>query len=345
MDKKIDIIIPAYNAQESIERTIASIAIQSMKDEVVVTIVNDCDGKDYSKVVNRYKDLLDIREIKLEENGGPGVARQYGIDNTNLPYFTCIDADDTFAGAFAIELLYKNLIQDPNAACCIGSFMEEHEDLQFVPHVQDLIWMFGKLYRRSFIKRYDIKFNETRANEDNGFNTIVRLCSDEVEKIIFIQDVVYYWHFKEDSITRINNCEYSYNQSFVGYTDNMIYAVREAKKKKPFNGYINLWATQVMINLYVYYLQTVERDPRFIDQNFNSCVKFYKEIFKNIYQELEPNIFKEIYSTVMRDSAAGMIGVAPEVTIYQFFDILDEKIKAQEENKNLDESVVKGNAE
>jgi len=344
MDKKIDVIIPAYNAQKSIERTIASIAIQSMKDELKVTIVNDCDGKDYSKVINRYKDLLDIREIRLDNNGGPGVARQYGIDNTDLPYFTCIDADDTFSGAFSIELLYKNLIQDSYAACCVGSFLEEHENLQFVPHTQDLIWMFGKLYRRSFIKKYDIRFNETRANEDNGFNTIVRLCSDEIERIIFIQDVVYYWHFKEDSITRINNCEYSYNQSFVGYTDNMIYAVREAKKKKPFNGYINLWATQVMINLYVYYLQTVERDPRFIEQNFNSCMKFYKEIFKNIYNELEPNIFKEIYSTVMRDSAAGMIGVAPEVTIYQFFDILDEKL-SDENTKNLNESVVKGNAE
>ena len=39
-----------------------------------------------------------------------------------------------------------------------------------------------------------------------------------------------------------------------------------------------------------------------------------------------------------------MIGLAPEVTIYQFFDILDEKINEKKE-KNLDESVVKGNAE
>ena len=306
-----------------------------MREQIKVTIVNDADTEGYDKVINRYKDILDIREIRLNKNGGPGVARQYGIDNTNLPFFTCIDADDTFSGAFAVEVLYRKLEQDKTASCCVGSFMEEHENLQFVPHVQDLVWMFGKLYRRSFIKKYDIKFNETRANEDNGFNTLVRLCSDDIEKIIFIQDVVYYWHFKEDSITRINNCEYSYNQSFVGYTDNMIYAIKEAKKKKPFNGYINLWATQVMINLYVYYLQTVERDPRFIEQNFNSCVKFYKEIFKNIYQELEPQIFKEIYSTVMKDSAAGMIGVAPEVTIYQFFDILDEKIN---------ESVVKNDA-
>lgn len=328
MDKNtlIDIIIPAYKAQESIERTVGSIAIQSMKDSIKVTIVNDCDSKNYDKVIKRYSDILDIQEIKLNKNGGPGVARQYGIDNTSAPFFTCIDADDTFAGAFAIEILYRNLMNDPKNVVSIGTFLEEHEELQFVPHIQDMIWMFGKLYKRSFIEKYNIRFNDTRANEDNGFNTIIRLCSDEYEKIAFIQDVVYYWHFKEDSITRINNCEYSYNQSFPGYTENMIYAIKVAKKNKPFNGYINLWACQVMINLYVYYLQTCERDPRFKEQNFASCVKFYKEIFCNIYNELEPKVFKEICSTVMRDSAPGMIGVVPDITIYQFFDIMDGEI-------------------
>lgn len=325
-EKIIDIIIPAYKAQESIERTMASIAIQSIKDQIKITIVNDCDKNDYSKVISRYSDILDITEIKLSQNGGPGVARQYGIDNTSCRYFTCIDADDTFAGAFAIEVLYKNLISNQGAICCVGSFLEEHEDLQFVPHFQDLIWMFGKLYDREFIKRYDIRFNDTRANEDNGFNTLVRLCSDDRERIVFIQDLVYYWHFKEDSITRINNCEYSYNQSFPGYTENMIYAVKEAKKRKPFNGYINLWASQVMFNLYVYYLQTCERDPRFKEQNFKSCVKFYREVFRDINKELSDKIFKEIYSKVMMDSAQGMMGVAPEITIYQFLDILEEEI-------------------
>ena len=304
----------------------ASIAIQSIKDQIKITIVNDCDKNDYSKVISRYSDILDITEIKLSQNGGPGVARQYGIDNTSCRYFTCIDADDTFAGAFAIEVLYKNLISNQGAICCVGSFLEEHEDLQFVPHFQDLIWMFGKLYDREFIKRYDIRFNDTRANEDNGFNTLVRLCSDDRERIVFIQDLVYYWHFKEDSITRINNCEYSYNQSFPGYTENMIYAVKEAKKRKPFNGYINLWASQVMFNLYVYYLQTCERDPRFKEQNFKSCVKFYREVFRDINKELSDKIFKEIYSKVMMDSAQGMMGVAPEITIYQFLDILEEEI-------------------
>lgn len=201
--------------------------------------------------------------------------------------------------------------------------MEEHENLQFVPHVQDLVWMFGKLYRRSFIKKYDIKFNETRANEDNGFNTLVRLCSDDIEKIIFIQDVVYYWHFKEDSITRINNYEYSYNQSFVGYTDNMIYAITEAKKRNPFNGNVDLWATQTMFHLYTYYMQTCERDNRFKGQNYDCCVKYYQSVFKRIRPNLSDEIFKEIYSNVIQQS--DMRNIAPDMTIYQFLDKLDNE--------------------
>lgn len=327
--KIIDVIIPAYKAQESIEKTIASISIQTLKDNITVTIVNDCDGSDYHKVVERYSDLLDIQELTLKENGGPGVARQYGIDHTKLEYFTCIDADDTFSGAFSLEILYRNLIAN-KAVVCVGAFIEEQENMGFVPHSGDLIWMFGKLYNRKFIEKYNIRFNKTRANEDNGFNTCVRLCSDNDEKIAFIKDVVYYWHFKADSITRINNAEYSYNQSFPGYTENMIYAIKHARMYKPFNGNINLWACKVMMNLYVYYMQTCERDPRFKEQNYNWCVIYYQEIFKDIRSTLTPKIFKELYSTVMKNSINGMQGIAPDLTIYQFLDKLENESDGDE---------------
>lgn len=323
MTKKIDIIIPAYKAQKTIDKTVASILIQNISNDVSVTIVNDGDINNYSKTVNRYKDALDIREIALKTNKGPGVARQYGIDNTNSPYFMCMDADDTLSGAFALAILLKDLEENPNHCMVAGAFAEEHEGLQFISHQQDLVWMFGKLYRRSFIDRFDIRFNTTRANEDNGFNTIIRLCATEQEPIAFCQDNVYFWHSKEDSITRINNCEYSYNQSFVGYTENMIYAVKEAKKKNPFNGNIAFWATQTMFHLYTYYMQTCERDKRFKDQNYDCCVKYYHTVFKDIYKDLPESAFKEIYSNVVAQS--DMANIAPDITIYQFLDMLDKE--------------------
>lgn len=327
ISKKIDVIIPAYKAQNTIDKTVASIAIQNIADEIVVTIVNDGDKNNYQKTVNKFKDMIEIREIKMSKNEGPGVARQFGIDNTSCPYFTCIDADDTFSGAFALAVLLRGFEQNPNQCAVIGAFAEEHENLQFIAHQMDLVWMFGKLYRRSFIDRFNIRFNSTRANEDNGFNTLLRLCATEQEPIGFVQDNVYFWHSKEDSITRINNCEYSYNQSFVGYTDNMIYAITEAKKINPFNGNIMLWATQTMFHLYTYYMQTCERDERFKEQNYKCCVKYYQTVFQKIRPELSDNVFKEIYSNVVQQS--DMRNIAPEQTIYQFLDKLDKEDKIE----------------
>ena len=321
MEKKIDVIIPAYNAQNTIGRTIASVIIQSIVDKLTVTIVNDCDDSGYDKFVKQFSDLVDIKEIKLDPNGGPGVARQFGIDNTTSPYFTCIDADDTFAGAFALEILLNSAESNSQFHTIVGSFVEQQEGLKFLNHTNDLIWMFGKLYTRSFINRYNIRFNKTRANEDNGFNTFIRLVSSETEKVMFLPDVVYYWHHKVDSITRINNCQYSYDQSFVGYTDNMIYAIQEAKKQKPFNSYIDMWAIQIMAQLYIYYLQTVKRDSKFKEQNYDCCVKYYNEVFKN-YITMNKENLDPIFSQTFTDQAINMNDIVPDQTIYQFIDKL-----------------------
>lgn len=323
---KIDIIIPAFKAQNTIARTIASIISQTIVDDVKITIVNDADGIGYNSFVENFKSYVEIQELTMKENGGPGVARQYGIDHTNYPYFTCIDADDTFAGAFSLEILLKAAEKNPEYTTFVGVFVEQQPELNFISHQQDLIWMFGKMYRRSFIDKYKIRFNETRANEDNGFNTIIRLVASENEKIMFLPDNVYYWHWKADSITRINNGQYSYDGSFTGYVDNMIYAINHAKKVKPFSQYIDIWAIQVMMQLYIYYYQTVKRDPRFIEQNYKSCIKYFKEIFKHYHDTMLPENFTQIFAETMAQQSSNMQDLIPELTIYQFIEKLKNDV-------------------
>lgn len=320
--KRIDVIIPAYKAQNTIERTLASIAMQSIVEKLTVTIVNDADGVGYDKFVKQFSEFMDIKELTLEVNGGPGVSRQYGIDNTSSKYFTCIDADDTFAGAFALEILLTAVESNPEYHTIVGSFAEQHPHLTFISHSNDLVWMFGKLYTREFVDKYKVRFNETRANEDNGFNTIIRLVSSDQEKIMFLPDLVYYWHHKEDSITRINNNQYSYDQSFVGYTDNMIYAIKHAKAVKPFNSYIEMWAIQVMAQLYNYYYQTVKRDPRFIEQNYKSCIKYYNEIFRSLHEQAQKKMIEDIFAQTLSEQAPNMKDNVPDKTIYQFIEDL-----------------------
>ena len=329
-NNKIDIIIPAYKAQGTMLRALSSIACQSILGDLEVTIVNDCcPNGDYSQFVRMFEPYMSIREIRMPQNGGPGQARQFGIDHTENQYFTCMDADDTFAGTLAMETLRAGIQLNPTIQCCVGTFAELHENLQIVPHQNDMVWMFGKLYKREFIDRYNVRFNETRANEDTGFNTIVRLlCSNNPNEIVhWIGETVYYWHEKMDSITRINNCQYAFDQSFCGWTDNMIYAIETAKRAQPFNGAIDQWTLECMMQLYSYFIETVARNPVFTEQNWEYVKKFYHSTYKHIEANISKEMLALAYSAVMQGKFVGgvMAGIIPHIGLYEFMDKLHKE--------------------
>lgn len=337
---KIDVIVPCYKAHNVLPRLLGSIICQVIVDDVEVTLVNDGDEKDYSDIVKKFSPFVKIKEVKLKKNSGPGTARRFGYENTSNPLVTWIDADDTFSGAFALKLLRQELLESPVNSICIGTFVEEHAEAQpkpiYAPHAQDTIWMFGKLYRRDFLDMHDIKMNDTRANEDNGFNMLCKLMCDQYHQIKFIPDVVYYWHTNENSITRINNCQYSYDQSFVGYTENMIWAFKEAEKRNPFNGTILYEKVATLMNLYEYFIETEVRDPRFIEQNWGYCKHYYKEIYREVKDKIPEKAFIEAYNNVIRNSYMGdkLNGIIPSMSIYEFIRKLEEEyiadLQAQE---------------
>lgn len=342
---KIDIIVPCYKAHKTLPRLLGSIIAQTIVEDLEVTLVNDGDTKDYKDIVKQFSPFVKIQEIKLEKNSGPGTARRVGYEKTKNPLVTWIDADDTFAGAYALYVLRKELLKEPQNVICIGCFTEEHEEdlehnqpFMLIPHQQDTIWMFGKLYKREYLDMHEIKMNDTRANEDNGFNMLCKLLADEHHQIKFIPDVIYYWHSNPTSITRINNCQYSYDQSFCGYADNMIWAIKEAEKRNPFKDIVQYQKIFTMLNLYEYYIETVERDSRFIEQNWSYCQKFYKEVFREIKDKIPNNLLKEAYNDVMRNSYMGdkLAMIIPCLSIHEFLERLEKEYQ-EELNKNKTE--------
>lgn len=337
----IDVIIPAYNVPDHIlSRCLSSIACQDIASDLEVTIVDDASTEqNYAEVAARFAQMLKINILRYETNGGPGVARQYGIDHTSNGYMTFIDADDTFNGSFALKAL-RNGIEMNNGLyqMCVGVFDEVHEQgLQpgdgpiLMEHAQDMVWMFGKLYRRSFIDKYGIHFHETsRANEDNGFNTVCRLCSNDREQINFIGAHVYYWHESPNSITRANDCQYSYGSSerdsFYGYVENMIFAVKEAKKKNPYNGYITMWAVSCMLHIYEYYIECVARASEHAERNFKWCKRYYDEVYRALEPDISVDMLAQHYNDTMRNAYMGdkLNGVIPCMGIFEFLKKLKE---------------------
>ena len=97
--EKLDIIIPAYKAQNTIYRTLASIAMQAIIDDIEVTIVNDCDGSDYQDYINYYSKFFKIKEIKMPENG----------ENPSWTWKNCATIASFFGCVNDISFFYASL--------------------------------------------------------------------------------------------------------------------------------------------------------------------------------------------------------------------------------------------
>ena len=182
--------------------------------------------KSFKSVIRHFKNLLDIRYLYYKHNQGPGVARQYGIDHSNNKYIVFVDADDCLGSPFAISSLKHGIELSPSFQMCASSFLNviDKDNLIFHIYHQRMEWLFGKIYKRNFLIKNNIRFHPfSRANEDNGFNTLFELCCDDVnDKINLIDDITYYWcNDNVDSITKRNNYEYSHttgiNGSIHGY--------------------------------------------------------------------------------------------------------------------------------
>ena len=189
----IDIIIPLYNAIETIEYTLMSINLQTIKNKIKVYLIDDASDDDYTKIINKYQEL-DIIYTKLEKNLGPGLARQKGLDISNSKYIIFMDADDLFYNADSVKILLENA---EKYDLVYGITYDEKRCISLYNEGD----LHGKLYSRNFIEKNKIKFNETRFHEDNYFNNLFLICDP---KINFINNIVYIYTHNLQSITNID---------------------------------------------------------------------------------------------------------------------------------------------
>lgn len=313
----IDVIIPAYNAHKTIEQTLTSIAFQSIVDKLNVYIINDY-GKDYKEIIEYYSNFMNIKELQLEKNSGPGQARQYGIDNSKNEYIIFIDSDDVFADALSIETLYNEL-SNSNNDIIVSTFLEELENT-FIPKQTQYVWMHGKMYKRSYIIKNNIRFNDTYTNEDCGFNQLCYMCG---ANYLELNRTTYIWRNNYESITRTRTEEskIKYLKMFVY---NMIWAIEESLKRNYNENRVSEIIYGTIVASYHYYLQNEEifRQEKLLNQ-LSVLIKYHNEhpiseddklftIKNQLYTETSgPNLYK-VYN--------------PSITLEDFINILKEGV-------------------
>ena len=112
--KKISVILPCYNVEAYIDRTLTSIIEQSIGlDSLEIICVNDCSQDNtMSKLENweqKYPD--NILLINLPTNSRQGAARNLGLNYSTCDYVAFIDSDDWIEKDY-FEKLYTIALKD-----------------------------------------------------------------------------------------------------------------------------------------------------------------------------------------------------------------------------------------
>src|SRR5699024_3880927 len=107
MDVKISVIIPVYNVEKYLNRTLQSIVNQSF-DSYEVILINDGSTDKSLSIINDFLDQFDYFYLVNQENSGQSHARNAGLKKANGEYIYFFDSDDLLSSD-ALEKMYRNI--------------------------------------------------------------------------------------------------------------------------------------------------------------------------------------------------------------------------------------------
>lgn len=213
--KFLSIIIPRYEETEKdIFPLLSSISTQVgiNFNDIEVIIAND-GGSSKGALNDDFLSLfnMQIKQVSLKENFGPGVARQVGLDSAVGQYVMFCDADDCIHNVGVLGALIQEA--EKTASDIISSSWLEELVIDgkyiYTTHDIESTWMHGKLLRRSFLTQNNIRFHDDlRVHEDSYILCIATALTD---KRVHLPITSYVWKYGKDSITRRNNGIYTYD--------------------------------------------------------------------------------------------------------------------------------------
>lgn len=212
MKNDLSIIIPTYNdTLNKIKRTLDSIVTQKDCDlsKIEIIIVDDCSNNnniDWNNILQLYPSL-NIKYSKLQENKGPGVARQFALNNATGNFVFFLDCGDCLFDNSVLKTFneYKNTNNDV-IATKLYDIDSGNKRRSFLFNNS---YIFGIFIKKQFLDINKIRFNEIlRWEEDTYFEQILRYYNP---KMISTHTIGYTYNNDQDSITRHNDHEYQNN--------------------------------------------------------------------------------------------------------------------------------------
>lgn len=219
-DKLISIVIPVYNEEENIRRSLESIN----NDSVEIVIVNDGSTDNTLEVCREYEAKNTNIRVFTQENQGQNAARYRAIKEASGEYIMFLDSDDSYNPntvsrvietiekynhpdiiRFRYQMLPKGTLQD--------QYFDEQEKYVEKKDFKELVYpMFIDSYRlnalgmdcvkKSLIDSIGNEGSEVRFGEDMLTN--LKMFTN-ANNAVFLKDVLYNYIFNEKSTTKTNN--------------------------------------------------------------------------------------------------------------------------------------------
>lgn len=187
-EKKISVVMPLYNDEIYLARTLESVVSQTLR-EIEVIIVDDCSTDHSLDIVQEFMKWDDrIRLVKHEANRGGGAARNTGMALAAGKYLSFLDSDDYFYPTMLEDAYHRS--EEMAADICVYNvkyavgktpvmnFNREYIPKQPVFSVQDIPMKvfevfnaipWNKLFRRDFVENTGIHWSETFCSNDVFF--------------------------------------------------------------------------------------------------------------------------------------------------------------------------------
>lgn len=154
MEKKqvfVSVVIPAYNAQKYIEKTVRSVLQQTYTNYEIV-IVDDCSSDEtYAIVQALAQEDKRIKYYQNEKNAGVANTRNYAIAQCAGEYIALLDADDLWVET-KLEKQIK-LLEETKAqiAYCSYAFIDENDKEILRPFIVPETTAFEAMLAKSVI--------------------------------------------------------------------------------------------------------------------------------------------------------------------------------------------------
>lgn len=228
MNELVSIIVPAYNAEKFLKRSIEAILNQTYRN-IELILINDGSTDNTEQICLEYAAKDSRVKYFQQENHGQGYTRARGIKESKGEYVAFVDADD-YMHPQAYEIMLKSLLLDSTDVCVCqwnyevidgrhtinnriydDTFYGIKTGTEFARYLycyKDtenggygyanglVVSPWNKLYRKELLTGFT---SSGYIGEDEEMNDYV--LSQKDTRVSIIKDELYYWCENPDSIT------------------------------------------------------------------------------------------------------------------------------------------------